>query len=379
MLIAAGLCEKPSEIGGFERSEDIDATVACLKALGATFEITEHKVNVVGADPVRRPEGAVFPCGACGSTLRFLIPLAMLSERTAVFTGTERLLARPLTEYAAIAEKQGLVFDLQPERLSLRGGLRAGIFDVAGDVSSQFLTGLLFALPLLSVDSYIRIRGALQSRPYVEMTRFALKNSGVRTEWNGPDELFVPGGQAYGPVCGAVEGDWSNAAVFYALASFGYEVRVSGTDAASLQGDRVCVALLAELARGETGIDLTDCPDLGPVLFAAAAASHGAVFTGTRRLKWKESDRVSAMAEVLAAFGARAEDRGESVRVIAASPLKAPVAPVDAHNDHRIAMAASILLLRTGGVLTGAEAVNKSFPAFYERLCGLGVKLEYEA
>ena len=316
----------------------------------------------------------MIPCRESGSTLRFCIPLLLLSGETFTVSGKGRLMQRPQGVYAELCRSQGLLFRQADDTITLRGALRAGSFVLPGDVSSQFVSGLLFALPLLPEDSELRILPPVESRSYIDMTLQALGAFGVEARW-GPGEepaLHIPGGQRYAPCDTVVEGDYSNAAFFGALAALGDDVTVAGLQP-SLQGDRVYGAYFAQLRRGRAVLDVTDCPDLAPVLMAAAAGLHGATLTGTRRLRIKESDRGAVMAQELKKLGARCAQEENSIEIFPG--LHAPEVPLCGHNDHRIVMACAVALTRTGGVISGAEAVTKSFPDFFDRLRDLGIEV----
>ena len=370
LLIGAGLARGESVVRGLDRSEDILATVDCLAALGAAINWQGRDARVTGCDP-RLAAPAPLPCRESGSTLRFMIPLCLLSGRPARLTGSDTLMSRPLSVYEDICRDQGLRFQRTNGGLLLEGRLAAGEYAAPGGVSSQFISGLLFALPLLSGDSLIRLIPPIESRPYIDMTLRALKTFGVSAEWADERALRVPGGAAYEPADATVEGDYSNAAFFEALNWLGGDVRVTGLSADSSQGDRAYLDAFPRLATGAPELDVSDCPDLAPVLMAMAAAKHGARLTGTRRLRFKESDRGEAMAEELAKFGARVEV-GENHIAVHAGTLCAPKAPLASHNDHRVAMALSLLCLLTGGEIDGAQAVKKSLPDYWDRLKALG-------
>ncbi len=373
-LIAAGLAAGKSEIRGIAPSRDLLATMACLRALGARVDYDGDTAFVTGMDLTAVPDGVVLPCGASGSTLRFLIPAALLSDKYISFTGTDTLMSRPLSVYQNLCRDQDLSFRLSDRTLTVRGPLTAGDYTVRGDVSSQFISGLLFALPLLSGDSVIRILSPIESRPYIRMTLAALRDSGVVIH-PADGLLSVPGGQRFAAHDTSVEGDWSGAAFFLALNRLGGSVTVTGLRADSLQGDRVCESLFQLLASGSPVVDLSDCPDLGPVCMALAAALRGAVFTGVRRLRLKESDRCAAMAAELAKFGVAAESAEDTLTVFPGS-LRRPTEPLDGHNDHRVVMALSVLATVTGALIDGAEAVDKSMPDFFDRLQNLGIEVE---
>ena len=385
-LVAAALGREPGRVDNLDLSEDILATVRCLRALGATLEqaggscILEGPdapcetdfVVLGGLDPFAVPEGAELRCGASGSTLRFLLPLALLSGRTVTFTGSERLLERPLEPYERLCAEQGLFYDRQRERVTVRGPLRAGDFALAGDVSSQFATGLLFALPFLDAPSRVTLLPPFGSRSYVNMTLAVLRNYGIRVVSVGSDRFHIPAKQKYRPHPVTVEGDWSNAAFLEALNLLGGRVEVRGLDPLSPQGDKVFSALAAALRKKKPQLDLSDCPDLAPILMALAAAWNGAVLTGTDRLKYKESDRGVVMARELTKLGVQTVVDEHRIWVAGGS-LRTPSEPLDSHGDHRIAMALTVLLTLVGGELQNAEAVNKSWPGFYDVLRSVGI------
>lgn len=371
LLICSGLSEGRSVIRGIAPSEDVLATLDCLQALGAAYTYAGDTVTV---DGIGTPRGAAEPlrCRESGSTLRFFLPLCMLGDGAATLCGSETLLQRPLGVYRDLCARQGIAFDNDGTRIAVSGRLTAGDYTLPGDVSSQFVTGLLFALPLLEGDSRIVITPPVESLSYVRMTVDALRTFGIDVCWENPHTLAVKGGQRYQPRDVAVEGDYSNAAFFAALGSLGAAVTVAGLNPDSLQGDRVCAHLLSQLERGVPQIDLSDCPDLGPILMAVAAAKQGAVFTGTRRLKIKESDRGAAMAQELRKFGVSVEVEENRITVTPAA-FHSPDGVLWGHNDHRIVMSLCVLLTLVGGTIDGAEAVRKSMPDFFDVLERLGV------
>ncbi|MBR4727062.1 MAG: 3-phosphoshikimate 1-carboxyvinyltransferase [Clostridia bacterium] len=373
LLLCAGLSAGESRVRGIRLSDDIRATVDCLRALGARVSLNGDLATVQGADP-RRAASAVLPCNACGSTLRFFLPLCLLGHAPMTLTGTQTLLQRPLTVYESLCRTQGLRFERATDRITVQGPLSPGVFDIPGNVSSQFVSGLLFALPLLQGDSELRLLPPVESRPYIDLTLQALRDFGLRITADG-DRLLIPGGQQYRPCDCAVEGDASNAAFPDALNLIGGDVTVCGLNPDSLQGDRVYRSCFRQLQEGFAQIDLADCPDLAPVLFAAAALLHGGRFTGTARLRIKESDRSAAMQQELRKFGCSIVIDENTVTVPACT-LHAPTLPLDGHNDHRIVMALAVLTCRFGGVICGAEAVNKSYPDFFDDLKALHVEVE---
>ncbi|MCF0121524.1 MAG: hypothetical protein HUJ65_07790 [Oscillospiraceae bacterium] len=247
-----------------------------------------------------------------------------------------------------------------------------------GDISSQFVTGLLFALPMLGGDSVIRVLPPVESRAYIDITADVLRLFGVSVRETSENTFYVRGGQSFHAVSATVEGDWSNAANLAAFNALGGEITLLGLNGESLQGDRACLGLFSRLDEPDAVIDLAPCPDLGPIMFAVAAAKSGAHFTGTRRLRIKESDRARAMADELGKFGVRVEV-GENSVTVRGGGIHAPSESLDAHNDHRIVMALTALLSLTGGVIEGAEAVRKSYPGYFDELIRLGMNIEKEA
>ena len=373
LLLGAGLCESVSVVRNVAYSEDILATLDVLRAIGAKVDVDGDFVFVKGTDVRRSACDAPISCRESGSTLRFCIPLLLLSGNPFTLTGQGRLMQRPQSVYEDLCREQGLKFEKTDCAVTVQGPLRAGDFTLAGNISSQFISGLLFALPLLEGDSTIRLIPPVESRSYIDITLAALRVFCIQAEWTDETTLFVPGGQQYAPCDADVEGDWSNAAFFLALQALGCDVTVRGLSDSSLQGDRVCASYFETLKGGCAELDISDCPDLGPILMATGAAMHGCVLTGTRRLAIKESDRGAAMAEELRKLGVRCEIEENTIRVSAG--LHAPAEPLCGHNDHRIVMACAVLLTRVGGTITGAEAVKKSFPDFFDRLRGLGIEV----
>ena len=373
LLICAALAEGESIVRGVDPSQDILATADCLTALGAALTWEGNAVRVRGCDP-RKSVSATLCCRESGSTLRFMIPLCLLSGKPMRLEGSETLLSRPLSVYEDLCREQGLRLEHSKDGLLVQGRLTAGEYTVSGSISSQFISGLLFALPLLPGNSRIRLLPPVESRSYLSLTLQALQDAGVQVSWGDEFTLDIAGSAAFRPQDTAVEGDYSNAAFFEAFNCTGGEVTVTGLRTDSLQGDRVYQDYFNALAKGRAELDLTDCPDLAPVLFVTAALCHGAVFTGTRRLRFKESDRGAVMAQELAKFGITL-DMEENRITVPAGSFHAPAEPLDSHNDHRIAMALSLLCSRTGGEIHCAEAVRKSFPDYWDRLRSLGLSI----
>lgn len=375
LLICASLSEGQSIVKGVSDCVDVSATLSCIDALGIRAMVEGNVVTVSGSDIKKASPKKTLDAKESGSTLRFLIPVALATGKTVMFTGANRLMQRPMDVYEKLCKEKGLVYLTDGQTITVKGPLKSGEYSVVGNVSSQFISGLLFALPLLDKDSRIKIAPPIESRSYIEMTRLAQQMFGVVSIWEDDHTLFIPGGQKYLATEVSVEGDYSGAAFPDALNLFGGQVTVDGLNSNSIQGDAVYKKYYDMLSKGVPTIHIGDCPDLGPILFAVAAAKNGGVFSGTKRLKIKESDRAAAMAEELKKFGTAVTVTDDKVVVYPAQFHK-PTQPINSHNDHRIAMSCAILLTMTGGEIEGAEAVNKSYPAFYEHLRSLGIGVE---
>lgn len=371
MLICA-LIAGGGKVCGIELSDDIRATLRCMSALGAKYIINGDVVTVLTGIE-RSINNAALDCGESGSTLRFFIPICLALGGCFVFKGKGRLLGRPLNEYRIICEKRGIGFLLEDETLKISGKLDGGCVAVSGANSSQFISGMLLASPLMRVKLYLAVTGDIESKPYIDLTISELGAHGAVIKQSG--NVFCCESQRLRAVSEIVEADWSNAAYLYAYTFCGGNVRVNGLSEPTLQGDSVCLKLFGKLASSCPIIDVADCPDLFPALAAVAALNNGAEFVNTRRLSLKESDRAEAMEKMLNAFGCYVE-RYENSFVIERSELHAPFHTVDGYNDHRIVMAFCILASVCGGVISGAEAVNKSFPDFFKKFNSLGGKAE---
>ena len=374
LLICAGLSEGVSHIRGVELNQDIAATIDCLRALGAECTLEKDTVTVRGICLFDAKPASVLRCRESGSTLRFFIPPALLCQAPVTLTGAKSLFSRPLSVYENLCDSNGFYLLKDDCKVEVGGTLKPGVFSVPGDVSSQFISGLLFALPLLDGDSTLSITPPVESRAYIELTLQALRAFGVCAQWKDSCTLHIPGNQRYQAADMAVEGDYSGAAFFAALNALGSDISITGLDPNSLQGDKIYEQHFPALLEGCPEIDIADCPDLGPILFAVAAAKNGATFTGTRRLKIKESDRAAAMAQELSAFGTQVTVRENSV-VVCAQNFRRPDRILCGHNDHRIVMSLAVLLTLTGGEIRGAQAITKSFPGFFDRLRELGVEV----
>ncbi len=374
LLICAALSDRTTRVRCATLSADIEATAACMRALGADISYGDGMFTV---DPIReRPAAAVIDCGESGSTLRFLLPVvcALGVDTTIVMHG--RLPERPLSPLWEELERHGAVMS-RPTEDTIRvkaGALSAGDYTMAANISSQFISGLLFALPLLGSESRIRLTGAAESTAYLDMTVKALRAFSVEAALS--DGVYtLPAGQRYvSPGETRVEGDWSNAA-FWICADriLGGTLSITGLDPDSPQGDKAVERVSLRIAAGSAAVDCRDIPDLVPVLAVLASVSPGVTrFMNAERLRIKESDRLASTAALISALGGRVEELPDGLTVTGVSRLSG--GEVSSVNDHRIAMSAAVAALACDApvILHGAEAVNKSYPAFWDDYKRLG-------
>lgn len=372
-LICGALSRGECRINGVSESEDMKATIGCLSSLGANVQRESDTVTIFCG--LNSQKEVTLDCIESGSTLRFMIPVALASGAEKItFKGSERLIARGVEVYEEVFADKGVRIEKDKNEIVVSGTLESGNYVLRGDVSSQYVTGLMLSLATLNSDSTIEILPPVESRPYIDMTIAVLEKFGVEIEETEKNKFFVKGGQRFASGTYDVEGDWSNGAILLALNSFGSHIEVTGLDENSVQGDKVCVEIFRALEKRNATIDLSDCPDLAPIAFVVAAEKNGATFTGTERLKIKESDRAAVMAEELAKFGARVDVFDDYV-VVHKAELHASSKEIRSHNDHRIAMSLAVLMTKYGGVLDGAEAVKKSFPDFFDVMKRAGAKV----
>lgn len=365
-LICAGLSKGKSVISNIAYSEDISATLDCLETMGAKIERLENSAVIEGAQPFSESSKEFF-CRESGSTLRFFIPILLLGDKKQTFLGSKRLMERPLGVYEKLCSENGLLFNRDGEKLEIKGKLQSGSFETPGNVSSQFISGLLFALPLCEGDSEIKLIKPIESRSYIDMTISAMASFGVRVFWKTDDTLYIKGSQNYSAKNLSVEGDWSNAAFFDAFNFMGNSCALNGLFEDSLQGDKIYREYFSLLKESTPELDIKNCPDLAPILMAMAVYFNGAKLKNTARLKIKESDRGEVMAKELRKFGADIAVNENEI-IINKTELYAPKEELCSHNDHRIVMSLCVLLLKFSGVINGAEAVNKSFPEFFNKI-----------
>lgn len=385
LLICAALADAPTTLALHATSADIDATLRCLAALGAAVEWDGQSVCVQPGAPAGCP---TLDCGESGSTLRFLLPVAAALCKQTRFTGSGRLPSRPLADLTAAMRAHGVAFSAEALPFETSGLLQGGDYALPGHVSSQYITGLLLALPLAAADSVLTLTSPLQSAGYVAMTRSALTRFGVEAQeteagWR------IPGNQTYHPPGAlSVAGDWSNAAFFLTAGAIGKPVTVTGLDLEDPQGDRAIVDLLRQLGAAVSisgdavtvspaplrgcEIDVSDVPDLLPVLAVAAACAHGETrFTGAARLRLKESDRLTAVSALLRDLGGSVTELPDGLIVRGGALCGGTV---DSFHDHRLVMSAAVAAIRCTDPVTilDAGAVEKSYPAFFQDYTALG-------
>lgn len=369
LLICAAFADKATTVLCPQTNQDIEATADCLRALGAPIERNAQGYLVTPIHII--PKSATLNCRESGSTLRFLLPIVGALGVDTTFLLAGRLPQRPLSPLWEEMERMGCQLSRPTENtLFCTGKLQTGEYEIAGNVSSQYITGLLFALSLIPGNSSLKITGVLESAPYVDMTLDALAKFGVNTDYSrisGQFPFRSPGSLK-------VEGDWSNAAFFLAAKALGNDITIDGLEDNSLQGDRAVAELLEKLDSRCT-IDATNIPDLVPILAVAAGAKQGATFTGIRRLRLKESDRVATVAAMLEGFGAKVTTTEDTLAI---APANYAGCTVDSFGDHRIAMSAAIAATVANGPVTilNADCVSKSYPSFWEEYRRLGGKYE---
>lgn len=395
-IIAACLAEGESIISNVLYSEDIKATIKAMRACGAS--ITEHEDYLIirGSKVVRKEN--MINANESGSTIRFMIPIALTCDEPITFMGENNLVNRPLNTYTRIFDEQKINYDKGESHLPLKvyNGLKSGVFSIEGNISSQFITGLLYALPLLKGDSKIVITTPLESKGYVDLTLDMLNKFGIKIENNDYKEFYVKGNQTYSPFNYEVEGDYSQSAFWLVADMLGSNINLLRMSENSFQGDKKIIQdikdfggdvvfkdgkLKAEAKRLlPATIDFAQSPDLGPALTVLAALTSGEThFINASRLRIKECDRISCMKEELEKLGAKITELPDGMIITGVSKFKG-ANNLNAHNDHRVMMSLAIASIACDGeiVIDGAECVKKSYPHFFTQFASLGGIVEYE-
>lgn len=397
-MICAGLTRGTVELSGYRASGDTEATARCLSALGARLSLQEDTLQITGyaQKPALVP---VYDCGESGSTLRFFVPLALALTHGGIFRMHGRLSQRPMDVYRELFVPRGVLWRMSvgadgAAELRVTGGMEAGDFVLPGDVSSQFVSGLMFAMPMLEGNSTLTVRPPVESIGYIRLTVQALRDSGIEVEQTGEYSWRIPGRQSYQAASCALRGDWSQAAVLLCMGALAGEVTVTGLEPDSLQGDRAIVDCLERMGAAITArpdgvtirqsalhgveLDLRDTPDIGPILALACQLAEGkSLLHGCGRLRLKESDRLNETISMLNALGGHVELQGDTLAIEGAAQLRGGVSlpPIQ---DHRMVMLASAAAVAADAPITvsGAESLAKSWPDYLSVYRALGGKVE---
>ena len=391
-IIAASLAEGTSVIKNIIFSNDILRTIECCRAFGAEIECFENYLIIKGSGEVKRASNKI-NAGESGSTIRFMIPIMLVNSQPMEFNGENHLNKRPLDSYFDIFEKQNISYSHPLDAympLTTNGGIKPGLYEIRGDVSSQFITGLLFALPLLEGDSKIKITTNLESKSYIDLTLDILKKFNIEIKNNNYQEFYVQGNQKYKPCDYTVEGDFSQAAFFLVMGALGNDISLGCMNLESLQGDRKIIEdikafggniiLENNMIKASAQylnaaiIDFSQSPDLGPVLSVlASVASGNTTFINASRLRIKECDRITCVKEELNKVGANVSESTNEMYFVGVDSLEGSM-NLYAHNDHRIAMSLAVAstICKTPLLIEGAECVKKSYPHFWDDFRKLG-------
>ncbi len=388
-IICAALSNGESKVENLIFSEDIIATAEAMESLGIKMNLKDSSIDIIGSDKLELINSEI-DCNESGSTLRFIIPIALLTSKEVTFKGRGRLVTRPLTTYYNIFDKEGIEYDTKSGLpLKVKGSLKPSVYEVEGNISSQFITGLMFSLPLLNGDSSIKIIGELESKGYVDLTIDVLSQYGVKIENKDYKEFIIKGNQKYKCQNYRVEGDYSQVAFFIVAGLLGGEITCLDMKKDSLQGDRAIIDIVQKMGgkvevlddkiivhpsktHGAV-IDASQCPDLVPIVATLGALSEGETrIINAERVRIKESDRLEAMRCELNKIGADIKETPDGLIINGKDMLEGGV--VDGWNDHRIVMAMAMASVRCKGelVIEGSEAIKKSYPTFFEDFKNLG-------
>ena len=393
-IICASLSKGTSKVSNITYSKDIDATISCMESLGARIQKFEDSCIVEGTDLFSQTGDRFCDCNESGSTLRFLIPMASCIQGMTTFKGQGRLMARPMGVYQKIFDDQHLYFH-QEDTIQIKGPLQAGFYELKGDISSQFISGLLFILPLLNGDSTISILPPYESKSYVDLTISMLKKFGVTIEEVDACTYSIKGNQEYKAQDVSVEGDFSQMAFFAVLSCLNQNVSCFNMDMESLQGDKVIIDILKKAGatiEEEDGIivspttpkgqviDLSNCPDLGPILCVLAAYSKGETkIINAQRLRMKESDRIEAMETELKKWNVDISSTEDTIIIHGKESYEMDeIVQIYGHNDHRIVMAMTVfgLCANTPSIIDDAQAISKSYPTFFDDIQRINGKVD---
>ncbi len=392
-IICAALSHGKSVIEELSLNDDINATLQAVQAFGAKVQRKENKIIIHGVKHIAAPKSPI-DCKESGSTLRFLIPILASTGKTVVFKGAPSLIKRPMNVYQSIAKQDDIQMDITTDKILVNGVFKGFEYHVDATVSSQFITGLMFALPLLKHDSKILLNEPLESKNYVNITIDILQKFGIEIH-EFSTGYFIPGNQTYKPTTIEIEGDYSQAAFFLTAGILNGHVKINNLPLDSRQGDRYIIEFINQMKgrliineKGYTAIksntfgatlDITNTPDLGPILALLGCVSDGTtIIKGAKRLRYKESDRILSTVGTLKRLGANISVKDDDIYITKVSSLTGGV--VDSYNDHRIAMMAAIsaTISNSPVIITQADAITKSYPNFYKDLMSLGLKIEVQ-
>lgn len=400
-IIAAALAtsnkdKEVSRIDNLKYSVDITTTTEIMENWGANIEIGEDFEIIKGNSGIVNPKDEYTQCNESGSTIRFLIPIGLSNNNKIVFDGKGKLVERPLDSYYKIFDEQGIKYSNNNGWLPLNvdGQLKSGKYEIEGNISSQYITGLLYALPLLNGDSELKINKTLESKGYIDLTLEILEMSGIKVENNNYKSFFIKGNQKYNPFDYVIEGDYSQVAFWIVAGILGSEIKCLHVKKDSLQGDREIIEIVQRMGANVeifddyiivkpsqtygTVIDISQCPDIGPILTVLAALSKGETkIINAERLRIKESDRITSIKTELNKLGANVEEVGDSLVINGVERLTGST-ELSAWNDHRIAMSLAIASIKCDGeiVIDEAESVKKSYPHFWEDFKKMGGDVE---
>lgn len=392
-IISAALANGTSTIKNIIYSHDIVATIYSMEKLGATFDMHDDYVIVNGINNTFPSTIENIDCNESGSTLRFLIPIFSLCNTEITFNGSKKLYERPLTIYEEIYNDQKLEFKLSESQLITKGSLKPKKYSIKGNISSQFISGMLFTLPLLKEDSIIEITGLYESKAYVDLTIDILSKYGITITENN-NTYIIKGNQKYTAHDYYIEGDYSQFAFFAVAGMFNNEIKCLDMNTNSIQGDKAILNIIKSMngkidikknqlnalpsKTTSTTIDLSQCPDLGPIIAVLAATSTGTTtIVNADRLRLKESNRLSVMVEILTSLGIESTETKDGMIITGSSNIKGGIT-LDSHNDHRIAMSIAIIstVCEKPLILTNADAINKSYPHFFEDFEKIGGQID---
>lgn len=389
-IIAAGLSQDTCQVDNIIQSQDIKATSKCMENMGAVFQVDENTLTIKGVKSPIELLDTEFDCHESGSTLRFMIPIAMLAGDTVTFKGRGKLTTRPLDPFFDIFDEQGLKYDYKDSLpLEVTGSIKAGVFNIRGDISSQFITGLMYTLPLLKEKSIINITTPLESKGYLDLTMDVLKSFGVTIENKNYKQFVIEGNQVFKASNYRVEGDFSQVAFWIVAGLLNGDIKCLDMNPESSQGDKEVLDIVTRMLGQikvdkdsihvkksdlkETLIDGSQCPDIIPVLSVLASVTPGVTrVINAKRLRIKECDRLHAMTSELNALGADIEELEDGMIIRGVDRLKG--GKVKGWNDHRIVMSMAVASMVCDGdvYIEGCQAIDKSYPHFFEQFKALG-------